>query len=184
MIFPLFAIHRLPAGLAGAWIAAMLAAAMSSIDSGINSVASVLTVEWHRRFPHSRDEVTGGGIRGAKLFTFLLGAFITAAAFGLDVLTRDRNIIEMMGRSFNCFTGPLGGLFLLGMYVPGCGNRAATAAGAVGTAVSLGIAFSQEIFGLPQAISFTWVQPCSLAATLVVGTLLGLSARSPVPTKR
>lgn len=172
MIFPLFAMHRLPAGLAGAWIAAMLAAAMSSIDSGINSSASVLTVEWHRHFPHSREETTGGGIRGAKLLTFLLGAFTTAAAFGLDLLTRDRNIIEMMGRSFNCFTGPLGGLFLLGMFVPRCCNRAATAAGILGTAVSIGIAFSQELFGLAQSISFTWVQPCALVATLAAGVLL------------
>jgi SSS family solute:Na+ symporter len=177
LIFPLFAIHRLPAGLAGAWMAAMLAAAMSSIDSGINAASSVLTVEWHRHFPHSREEKTGGGLRGAKLLTFLLGVFVTAAAFGLDVLTRDRNIIEMMGRSFNCFTGPLGGLFMLGMFVPRCCNLSATAAGVVGTAVSIGIAFGQEIFGLPQSISFTWVQPCSLAATLVVGTMLSIFAK-------
>ena len=119
--------HRLPAGLAGAWLAAMLAAAMSSIDSGINSAASVLTVEWHRRLSaQSREERPAAASAARSCSTFVLGTFITAAAYGLDLLTRDRNIIEMMARSFNCFTGPLGGLFLLGMFVPRCGNRAAT----------------------------------------------------------
>jgi Na+/proline symporter len=83
----------------------------------------------------------------------------------------------MMGRSFNCFTGPLGGLFMLGMFVPRCCNLTATAAGVVGTAVSIGIAFSQEIFGLPQSISFTWVQPCSLAATLLAGVVLSMFSK-------
>jgi SSS family solute:Na+ symporter len=171
-IFPRFAMHRLPAGLAGAWLSAMLAAAMSSIDSGINSAASVLTVEWHRRFPHDREEATGGGLRGAKLLTLALGIAITVTAYGLDRLTAGRNIIEMMGRSFNCFTGPLGGVFLLGMFAPRVGNRAATAGGLAGLAVSIGIAYGRELFGLEQSISFTWIQPCSLATTIGVGLLL------------
>lgn len=171
-IFPRFAMHRLPAGLAGAWLSAMLAAAMSSIDSGVNSASSVLTVEWHRRFPHNRDEARGGGLRGAKLLTFALGISITLAAYGLDALTRGRNIIEMMSRSFNCFTGPLGGVFLLGMFAPRVGNRAATIGGIVGLAVSIGIAYGRELFGLEQSISFTWIQPVSLLATIAVGLLL------------
>jgi SSS family solute:Na+ symporter len=171
-IFPRFAMHRLPAGLAGAWLSAMLAAAMSSIDSGINSASSVLTVEWHRRFPRDAEEAKGGGLRGAKMLTLVLGLAITGAAFALDVLTRGRNIIEMMGRSFNCFTGPLGGLFLLGMFAPRVGNRGATTAGLAGLVVSIGIAYSRELFGLPQSISFTWIQPGSLLVTLTVGLLL------------
>jgi SSS family solute:Na+ symporter len=171
MVFPLFAMHRLPAGLAGAWLAAMLAAAMSSIDSGINSAASVLTVEWHRRRPHNADEARGGGLRGAKLLTLVLGLSITLAAYGLDVLTRERNIIEMMSRSFNCFTGPLGGLFMLGMFAPRVGNRAACTAGVVGLLTSIGIAYSDRFFGFAQPVSFTWIQPASLLTTLVCGLL-------------
>lgn len=168
MIFPLFALRRLPAGLAGAWLAAMTAAAMSSIDSGINSAASVLSVEWNRKH-RDRSPDDARRLAGVKLTTFALGLFITVAAYCLDLLTRERNIIDMMGRSFNCFTAPLGGLFLLGIFVPRCGNKGATAAGIVGVVVSISIAFSQELYGLKQSISFTWVLPCSLAATLLVG---------------
>jgi SSS family solute:Na+ symporter len=145
-IFPRFAMHRLPAGLAGAWLAAMLAAAMSSIDSGINSAASVLTVA--------------------------LGLSITAAAYGLDKLTAGRNIIEMMSRSFNCFTGPLGGMFMLGMFAPRVGNRAATAAALVGVSTSISLAYGDKLYGLSKAPSFAWVQPGSLVVTMVAGLLL------------
>ena len=173
-IFPRFALHHLPPGLAGAWIAAMLAAAMSSIDSGINSAASVLSAA--RNGGESRDVGKAGsrGIAEAKLLTLVLGLSVTAAAYGLDVLTAGRNIIDMMGRSFNCFNGPLGALFLLGMFAPRVGDRGAFAAGVVGLGVSLGIAYGKELFGLTEPLSFTWVQPCSLAAALTTGTLSAL----------
>jgi len=171
-IFPRFAMHRLPAGLAGAWLAAMLAAAMSSVDSGINSAASVLTTEWHRLRPHNAEEARGGGMRGAKMLTLVLGLSITAAAYGLDSLTAGRNIIEMMSRSFNCFNGPLGGMFMLGMFVPRVGNRAATLASLAGLATSISLAYGDKLYGLEKAPSFAWVQPCSLAATILVGLLL------------
>ncbi len=172
-IFPRFALHRLPAGLAGAWLAAMLAAAMSSIDSGINSAASVLIAEWNRRAERrSGTTEADASMRAVKTLTFLLGLFMTIAAYVLDGLTRDRNIIDMMARSFNCFTAPLGGLFLLGMFVPRAGNRAALLGGLCGLATSVSLAFAQELFGVTRMVSFTWVLPCSLTATLVVGTLL------------
>jgi Na+/proline symporter len=171
-IFPRCAMHRLPAGLAGAWLAAMLAAAMSSIDSGINSAASVLTVEWHRRRPQNAEEARGGGIRGAKLLTLVLGLSITAAAFGLDRLTAGRNIIEMMVRSFNCFTGPLGGMFFLGMFARRVGNRAATVAALAGLAASISLAYGDKLYGLAKAPSFTFVQPVSLVVTIALGLLL------------
>src|SRR5690606_21144900 len=49
MIFATFSVDRLPPGIGGAVIAALLAAAMSSIDSGINSIATVISVETKRR---------------------------------------------------------------------------------------------------------------------------------------
>ena len=46
-VFPHFIGHHLPVGAAGLLVAALFAAAMSSLDSGINSVATVLIVDFH-----------------------------------------------------------------------------------------------------------------------------------------
>jgi hypothetical protein len=68
-------------------------------------------------------------------------------------------------------------LFFLGLFVKPCGNRAATLAGLAGVATSISLAFGQELFGLKQAISFTWVLPVSLAVTMALGA--GASMISP-----
>lgn len=186
MIFPMFVVNRLPPGLAGGLLAAMLAASMSTIDSGINSAAAVLSVEWRRwranagREPESAATGRGNHVRSTQVLTLLLGLFVTASAYQLNEMTGQRNIVEMMPRSFNCFIGPLGGLFLTGIFLPRAGGRVAIAATLAGLAASIGLSYGQEIFKLPAMLSFTWVIPGSLLATLGTALVLSLVAPSPV----
>ncbi len=48
-LLPHFITTQLPAGLAGLILAALLAASMSSMDSGLNSVCTLLITDFHRR---------------------------------------------------------------------------------------------------------------------------------------
>ena len=48
-VFPHFITHQLPRGVAGLVVAALCAAAMSSLDSGMNSLSTVFTVDFYRR---------------------------------------------------------------------------------------------------------------------------------------
>ena len=188
-IFAYFVVERLPPGVAGGILAALLAATMSSIDSGINSTATVLTVEW-RAMRHRRLLASGANessavdkqdhVRLAQVLTLLAGLSITLAAIGLDRFTGDWNIVDMMPRSFNCFTGAMGGLFLVGMFMRRARGRTALLAALCGLASSIAIAYSKEIFGLETAISFTWIMPGSLAVTLLVAWLA--SRFEPPPT--
>jgi Na+/proline symporter len=52
-VFPHFITHQLPRGLAGLVVAALFAAAMSSLDSGMNSLSTVVTVDFYRRLRKS-----------------------------------------------------------------------------------------------------------------------------------
>lgn len=84
-VFPYFILTQIPAGLAGLTIAGVLAAAMSSLDSSINAIATVTTVDVLKPvFGGSRDDqfyltaarwiatVTAGlMIGGAMLFTII-----------------------------------------------------------------------------------------------------------------
>ena len=142
---------------------------MSSIDSGVNSIATVLTTERQRR----KDTTDEEDVTFARGITLAAGLFIIVAAFGMDRLTGDKNIIEMLPRTFNCLTGVLGGLFFVGMFLSWVGERAVIIAAICGLATAIGIAYSEEIFAMKAPISFTWVMPGSLLVTLAVSAGLG-----------
>lgn len=195
LIFPTFAVHRLPPGFGGAILAALLAAAMSSIDSGINSIATVVAVERSRK-----EKIHHEHVASARWLTLIGGLFITVAAYGLDFLPGDLGIMDSMPRTFNAFTAPLGGLFLVGMFLPRAGARAAIAGTLCGLATSIGIGYFHiivahlEAYGVFSAsqlaewglvgtggkiveLSPFWVMPCALLATFVISLLLSFLDR-------
>ncbi len=187
LVFPTFAVHRMPPGIGGAILAAMMAAAMSSIDSGINSMATVVSIEWDRRRQSGDRRSPGGHVSRGRWLTFVFGAFITVAAFGLNFLPENLGIVAAMPRTFNAITGPLGGLFFIGMFLRRADARAAIVGALAGLVTSIGVGYSEPIGGWlhgaglisspwPQ-LSFTWVMPCSLAMTLL--TAFAVSAVCP-----
>jgi SSS family solute:Na+ symporter len=175
LIFPTFAVSRLPVGCGGAILAALLAAAMSSIDSGINSIATVITTEQRAAAP-SRSHVGK-----AKWITLIAGMLITLAAYGLSFLPDKWGVVDAMPRTFNAITAPLGGLFLVGMFLPRVGERAVIAGVIAGMATSIGLGYFEQLaphlapFGWnlsDRTLSFTWIMPCSLTVTFVVSYLV------------
>ena len=181
LIFPTFAVTHLPPGVGGAILAALLAAAMSSIDSGINSIATVITEEV------KQDPDGGKGdsepVRLARLITLGAGLFITCAAWLLNFMPEKWGIVAALPRTFNAITGPLGGLFLVGMFIRHAGQWAAIMGGICGLLVSAGIGYSEQIgylFGQDwPTLSFTWVMPCSLFTTVGVAWFAGLFGGRP-----
>jgi solute:Na+ symporter, SSS family len=175
LIFPTFAVSRLPDGVGGAILAALLAAAMSTIDSGINSIATVLTVERtrDRREEHIRET---RHVRIAMMITLAAGLFITFAAFALSFLPDRWGIVGAMPRTFNAITAPLGGLFLVGMFMPRVGQKAVLAGTGLGLATSLTLGYFQQLgewlhewgwlAAVPPEISFTWIMPSALLVTI------------------
>lgn len=168
-LLPSFMVNYLPAGLAGGVLSAILAAAMSSIDSGINSLSAVICVERTRREPRSRfspqaDEPVDPAnmLVSARWLTLIIGVAITLVAMGLDGVSASRNIVEMMPRTFNCFTAPLGGLFLIGIFLPFVTGRAIVPATILGLLTSMSLAFAKEWFHLEHDVSPMWVMPTSL----------------------
>lgn len=167
-LFPHFIANAMPAGLAGLVIAALLAAAMSSLDSGINSSVTVLEVDLRERFgllPARPALVL------ARRGSLVVGVAVTLLALLVPQL--EGNLLQVSGKLGSWLEGALAGVFLLGVF-----SRRATPTGALGGAVTgvlTGAVFSYSdlLFGTPAA-SFTWIVPVSLAVTFLTG--LGLSA--------
>ena len=174
LIFPTFAVSRLPVGCGGAILAALLAAAMSSIDSGINSIATVITTEQRSASPDK------SRVGKAKSITLIAGLLITIAAYCLSFLPDKWGVVDAMPRTFNAITAPLGGLFLVGMFLPRVAERAVIAGVTAGLATSIGLGYFEQLAPLltpfgwslsDRTLSFTWIMPCSLTVTFVVSWL-------------
>lgn len=146
-IFPQFIRIYLPAGLRGLVVAALFAAAMSTIDSGSNSASTILTIDFFR--PAFSDRLTPRKeLILARTLTASMGLVVVVATIGLYHLSKGTNIIDLCQKGFNCFLGPLGGLFTLAMF-----SRRATPATVIpavlgGEAFGIASSYSKELFGI------------------------------------
>lgn len=112
-IFPLFIVTQLPNGIAGILIAGIFAAAMSSLDSSMNSVASVVTTDFYQRFNPGASE--HNSLKVAKWTTGIVGASGTAFALvmaGWDI----KSLWDQLSTFIGLFAGGLGGVFILGIF--------------------------------------------------------------------
>ena len=112
-IFPWFIVTQLPVGLAGLLIAGVFAAAMSSLDSSMNSVATAFTTDFYRRFrPGVADEKC---LVVARWATAVIG--VCGMAFALAMATWDiKSLWEQFAKYIGLFGGGLGGLFVLAIF--------------------------------------------------------------------
>ena len=90
-VFPYFISYLLPPGISGLVVAALLAAAMSSIDSGVNSITAVIDRDFLHRFGKlpSDPEVQA---RWAKILAFVIGIVIVlgSSSWGASPATSGR----------------------------------------------------------------------------------------------
>ncbi len=112
-IFPWFIVTQLPAGVAGLLIAGVFAAAMSSLDSSMNSVATAFTTDFFRRFSPSVEDRTCLSV--ARWSTIIIG--LCGIAIALAMATWNINSLwEEFSKYIGLFGGGLGGLFILAIF--------------------------------------------------------------------
>jgi len=126
-IFPHFIMTQLPPGILGLVIAGVLAAAMSSLDSSLNSTATVITMDIVKRHLYKdRDDVFYTKIaKGTTLFFGLL--MIITASIVVYIHNRDQQatmVIMGMGFYLGAFLGGgVLGVYLLGFFTTKANNR-------------------------------------------------------------
>jgi SSS family transporter len=112
-IFPWYIVNSLPQGVSGLLIAAVFAASMSSLDSSMNSVATVITTDFFRRLRPLSNE--SAYLKTARITTIIIGIIGTGfallmASWGISSLWDQFNMIVGL------FAGGLGGIFVLGIF--------------------------------------------------------------------
>ncbi|MBX3448761.1 MAG: sodium/solute symporter [Planctomycetaceae bacterium] len=131
----------LPSGLRGLFVAAFLAALMSSVDSYLNSAATIFTNDFYRRF--LRPNADERQLLNAGRFVTLTLA-IWAIGFALFLTTLDAAIYTIFQTLLSFFQGPAIAVLLLGVLF-----RRVTADAAF-VAFFIGVATSMTLFLLSQ----------------------------------
>ncbi len=177
-IMPHFVNTEVPPVLTGALVAAVFAAAMSSLDSALNSLAAALTVDFLARFRPGLGEQTR--LRFAKAVVVTAG--VAGIGIGIYASRTGAPLIDLILSFMGYFAGGLLGLFLLGMLTRRANGTGAFTGAIVGTLVVLMV--TENDVGLPplyawlgtEPIPFIWSTAVGLAVTLLVGygvSLLG-----------
>ena len=167
-IMPRFVLDELPLGLAGIFIAAVMAAAMSSVAAEFNALSTTTVIDFYRRWikPQGTDEhflfVSKFATAAWGLFACVIATF--AANLG--------SLIEVVNRFGSFFYGSILGVFLLAM-VP----RARPVGAFFGLLAGMG-AVATVTFGAP-AVSFLWHNVIGAVVVVVVGMVL--STMTPEP---
>lgn len=122
IIFPFFMMSQLPAGVAGLLIAAIFAATMSTISSNINSVATAFSVDFYKRFrPSTTDKQLLVTARYASLLSGIIGMLIALLMATWNILS----LLDFFQEILGLLSSGLGGLFLMGIFFPRIGAKAA-----------------------------------------------------------
>ncbi len=110
-IFPTFIVSKMPHGISGLLIAAILAAAMSNLSAALNSLSSSSMMDLYFRFRPSADE------KHRLQLSRLATAFWAAVLFGLAIIALHKagRVVEVGLQIASVAYGALLGVFLLGV---------------------------------------------------------------------
>ena len=163
-VFPTFIIKYMPMGLVGLLIAAIFAAAMSSISSELNALATASTIDFYKRHfrPNGsdRDYVLFG-----RLATFAWGILACVVAM---YATNLGSLIEVVNKFGSFFYGSILGVFVLAI-----GIKRARARGAF-FGLLIGMAFIGVVSNYTD-IAFLWFNVVGCVVTVLAGYLISLT---------
>ena len=156
---PVFMMSYLPTGLRGLLFAAILAAAMSSIDSALNSLAAV-TLDDVFGIDPARQSVWWGRTTSLSWGVFAVVSGMVFARSGAGVL----ELVNMVG---SAFYGPVLAVFVLGVLAPGVTGAGALVGLAAGLAGNLALAW------LAPAVPWLWWNPTGFLVAAVAALAVG-----------
>ena len=162
-VFPTFITMHMPIGIVGLLIAAIFAAAMSTISAELSALSTATVIDFYRRFarPVADDRHY---LRVSRVATAFWGLFATGVAVWAAELG---SLIEVVNRFGSYFYGSILGVFILAIAFP----RATSAGAFVGliagmTCVGLAATFTN--------VAFLWHNVTGAVAVVVIGLIVSL----------
>ena len=159
-IFPTFIVSRMPHGISGLLIAAILAAAMSNLSAALNALASTSVIDFYLQQRPQADE------RRRMMLSRFVTVFWALVLFGLAVLSLHRvgRVVEVGLQIASIAYGALLGVFLLGVL-----TRRANQSGAM---AGMLCGFVTELYLVRTRVPWTWYVMIGTAVTFGVGYVM------------
>ena len=168
-LIPQFILLNLPAGVRALIFAAMLAAAMSSLDSALNSLSAATM----RDFLHRRIKKTSSPLLWSKLTTVAWGIAITGFAFLVGRMSE--TVIEAINKIGSVSFGPILAAFMIGVLF-----KQAHARGIISGIVA-GVALNLFLWLGFEDIYWMWWNLFGFLVTSVVALGVSAMVTSPQP---
>ncbi|HET9407153.1 MAG TPA: sodium:solute symporter [Candidatus Sulfotelmatobacter sp.] len=160
-IYPTFIVSKMPHGISGLLIAAILAAAMSNLSAALNSLSSSSIMDFYVRLRPQTDE--SRRMRLSRVITLIWALVL----FGLAVIALHRagRVVEVGLQIASVAYGALLGAFLLGVLTRRANDR--------GAMVGMICGFSMELFlWLRTTVPWTWWVMIGTGVTFAVGWMV------------
>ena len=156
-IYPTFIVSRMPHGISGLLIAAILAAAMSNLSAALNSLSSSTIMDFLLRLRPQTDE--RARMRLSRLATFVWAIVL----FGLALLALQKvgRVVEVGLQIASVAYGALLGVFLLGVLTRKANQR--------GAMIGMLFGFGIELYLWGTHVPWTWWVMIGTAVTFIVG---------------
>ncbi len=163
-VFPMFVIQNMPMGVIGLIIAAIFAAAMSSISAELNALATASTIDFYKRH-FKKDGTDKEYVFFGRIATFVWGMFACVVAI---YATNLGSLIEVVNKFGSFFYGSLLGVFVLAIVVKRARSRGAF------FGLLFGIA-SVWIASNYTKVEFLWFNVIGCLVTVIAGYLISLT---------
>ncbi len=162
--FPYFIVHNLPYGMAGIVVAAIFAAAMSTLSSSLNATATLINEDYYKRFFKGFNEKKSMLL--LRITTFVFGFIAVGAAI---TMINVKSALDLNWILAGIFGGGILGLFLLSMI----SHKIRHSAALIGTIVGILVIAYLALNNLKNFFP-TWVPSVTLNGLLtpVIGTAL------------
>ncbi len=176
-VFPYFIVNELPTGLVGLVIAGVLAAGMSTLDSSLNSSATVWTVDFYKRLLRS-DADDARQVTVIRTATAIIGVLATGASL---LMIDAKSALDVWWKLSAVFGGGMLGLFLCALFYRHMQPRQAMFATVVGVlfvawATITSTWFIDTGWGFPLHVMM--IGACGTLVIVVAGFLVSRQKRS------
>lgn len=170
-VFPFYIVDQLPVGLTGLLIASVFAAGMSTVSTSVNSVATIVLIDYYKKFfnPNPSERSSMRVLYSSSALFGVIGIGVALAMIKVE------SALDAWWTLASIFSGGMLGLFLLGYFARSVTRIHAAIAVTVGILVILWLSLSSlldESWGLLR-------NPMHANLTIVMGTtvifLIGFS---------